>query len=276
MKRTLITLAFAVATNLFAANTPEPRENWLALLHDAQLASRTNSTLALTLCDRAVTLAPSNAAPLAFRATLLEARREYDKALRDASEAIRLAPKSVEAWQLRGSLNFKAGKFEDSVRDFDRVLELAPKQAPYHWQRGISLYYAGDFVKGRKQFELHQTVNPDDVENAVWHFLCAARSEGIEAARKKLLTPGPDARVPMKEVLALFAGRGSADEVIAAASAAHSGDAEFYAHLYLGLYYDALNDKTRARDQITKAVMIAPNHYMGDVARVHATVLKLR
>jgi lipoprotein NlpI len=273
VKRAFITLLFAFLMNVFAADTPAPLLDWRILLHDAQIVGRTNSAMALTLCDRAMTLAPSNPAPYAVRANLLEARGEFDKALRDASEAVRLAPKSVEAWQLRGAIHFKTGKFKESVRDFDRVIELAPKQAPYHWQRGISLYYAGDYVAGRKQFELHESVNPNDVENAVWHFLCVARSDGVAAARKKLLKPGPDARVPMKEVLALFAGAATANDVLAVAN---SGDALFYAHLYLGLYYDALNDKIRARDHITKAVAIAPNHYMGDVARVHATVLKSR
>jgi lipoprotein NlpI len=276
MKRAFAIVLIAFTSSLLAAETSAPREDWLSLLHEAQDAARTNSSKALTLCERAIAAAPTNGAPYAVRATIFEAQRDYDKALRDASEAIRLAPKSVEGWQLRGVVNFKSGKFKESVSDFDRVLALAPKQAPYHWQRGISLYYAGDFVGGRKQFELHESVNPNDVENAVWHFLCVARSEGAEAARKKLLKPGPDARVPMKEVLALFAGSGTAEQVIGAASIASSSDALFYAHLYLGLYYDALKDTTRTRQHITKAVTLAPDHYMGDVARIHAAVLKAR
>ena len=47
----------------------------------------------------------------------------------------------------------------------------------------ISDYYVGKFADGRRQFESHKTVNPNDVENAAWHFLCVARLDGIEKAQ---------------------------------------------------------------------------------------------
>jgi len=44
----------------------------------------------------------------------------------------------------------------------------------------------------------------------------------------------------------------------------------FYAHLYLGLYSEAVGDETQAREHITKAVHeYAGADYMSDVARVH-------
>ena len=47
---------------------------------------------------------------------------------------------------------------------------LRPDQEPAHWKRGISYYYAGRFDEGRKQFEGYQTVDDNDVENAVWRY----------------------------------------------------------------------------------------------------------
>ena len=70
----------------------------------------------------------------------------------------------------------KSGKFKEAIADFDKFLELRPKLAPDHWRRGIALYYAGKFDEGRKQFDLHRTVNPEDVENSAWHYLCNARA----------------------------------------------------------------------------------------------------
>src|SRR5205085_8743876 len=99
-------------------------------------------------------------------------------------------------------------------------LSLEPQQKPYHWQRGISLYYAGRFDDGKKQFELHQTVNTQDVENAVWHFLCTVRLEGLESAKKQLIPIEKDARVPMAQVHQLFAGKARPQDVLAAAQAA--------------------------------------------------------
>ena len=150
-----------------------------------------------------------------------------------------------------------------------------PTQAPYHWQRGISYYYAGRFEDGRKQFELHQTVNSNDVENAVWHFLCVARGSGVEKARAALIPIKGDARVPMMEVHALFAGKVKPEAVLQAAAAGRPPPSQlnrqlFYAHLYLGLYFEVIGNDEQAREHIAKAAgTYRTEDYMGDVARVH-------
>jgi lipoprotein NlpI len=208
-----------------------------------------------------------------WRAQLLERARRFDEGIRDLTAALKLVPVAPVTLQRRGELNFKAGHFNESVADFDRVIELAPNQGPHHWQRGISLYYAKRFEDGRKQFEQHQTVNPNDVENAAWHFLCAAREKGVTNARAIMLKAGRDGRVPMKEIEDLYRGAGSAELVLGAAQRAmkENGDANalFYAHLYLGLYFDVLGEVTKSREHIAKSNQLATDHYMGDVARVH-------
>jgi lipoprotein NlpI len=164
----------------------------------------------------------------------------------------------------------------ESARTFDQLVVAVPGAEPELWQRGLALYYAERFEDGRKQFELHRTVNPNDVENPAWHFLCVARLEGIEAARGKLLPVGNDSRVPMKEILALYAGKVEPEAVLAAAE---RGEGEAlrnqlcYAHLYLGLYTEATGDAKKAREHITKAAgPFRMDHYMGRVAVMHATL----
>lgn len=162
----------------------------------------------------------------------------------------------------------------ESARAFDRLVELDPTSEPELWQRGLALYYADRFDDGRRQFEVHRTVNPADVENPAWHFACVARAEGVEAARKKMLPVGPDRRVPMKEIIAYYRGDGSADAVLAAAeegSEASRRNQLCYAHLYLGLYAEAAGDPEAARTHIELAAgRYAMDHYMGRVAVVHA------
>jgi lipoprotein NlpI len=269
MRRILLNLfAFALAANAFCANGLD------VLLREINSAWQTNSLVALCLCDKAVAEFPTNTQALTVRARVLDGLRRYDDAIRDFSSALKLETNSAPLWQGRGEMNFKTGHFRESVTDFDRVIELSPAQAPHHWQRGISLYYAERFSDGRKQFEWHQTVNPNDVENAAWHFLCAARERGITNARATMIEVGPDARVPMKQIYALYRGTGSVEEVLSAAAQsignARQRDALFYAHLYLGLYFDALGDSKKAREHIGKAASdFGAAHYMGDVARVH-------
>jgi lipoprotein NlpI len=175
----------------------------------------------------------------------------------------------------RAIAHFQAGRVTESASEFDSVVKLAPDYAPQLWQRGIALYYAGRYRDCRAQFESHRTVNPDDVENAAWHFLCVARAESVESARKALLPVGPDTRVPMREVYEMFKGTVGPEKVLAAAGSSPS--AEFYAHLYVGLYFEAIGRKVDALSHITTAAAdryASAGGYMNRVARVHLGILR--
>ena len=177
----------------------------------------------------------------------------------------------------RAVADFAEGRVQASARGFDRVASLLPDYAPQLWQRGIVLYYVGRYNDCREQFELHRTVNPNDVENAAWHFLCVAREEGAEHAREALLPVGPDVRVPMSEIYGMFSGFHSPDDVLAAAGG--QLEAQFYANLYVGLYFDALGRTELAREHIAAAAAdhyTAGNEYMYTVARVHLKQLRQR
>ena len=219
---------------------------------------------------------------LNLRAQMNSILGNYAAAVDDLTAAIELQPESGFLFRERALAQFKLGHFKESAADFDRVNVLIPKIAAENWQRGIALYYAGRFADGRQQFELHKTVNPNDVENAVWHFLCTTREQSIEAARKAVIPISGDTRVPMKEIHALFAGTAKPEDVLAAAKAGSPSPAElryqtFYAHLYLGLYFEALGDAARTREEIFAAVPLAdPADFMGTVAKVHALRLKDR
>lgn len=179
--------------------------------------------------------------------------------------------------QQRGVEYFEKGEFEKAIQEFDKVIELNPRMEARHWQRGIAYYYAGEYRKGVNQFELHQTVNSQDVENAVWHFICKAKVNGIDSARESLIPIQSDPRVPMKQIWNLFAGQGSVEDVLEAASepGPHQRQRLCYAHLYLGLYYEAFGKREQAGKHIKLAATeYSMDNYMGMVARVHWNLLQ--
>jgi len=162
---------------------------------------------------------------------------------------------------------------DESAAGFDELVALLPDFAPSLWQRGIVLYYAGRYDDCREQFESHRTVNPNDVENAAWHFLCVARAESPGEARSALLPVGPDPRVPMGEVYEMLSGSKTAEDVMAATAGRLS--AEFFAHLYLGLYAEALGDYEEAIEHIRAAAVdnyARVGGFMHTVARVHLSL----
>jgi len=178
---------------------------------------------------------------------------------------------SRQAIMNRAVAAFEKGHFVESATAFDELAKTVPEQAPQLWQRGIALYYAGRYDDCRRQFESHRTVNPDDVENAVWHFLCVARGESPAKAIAALLPVGPDARMPMREVYQMFRGTLRPEQVLSAAGTQPA--ALFYAHLYVGLYFEAQGMTARALEHINIAAadrFEREGGYMHMVARVHA------
>ena len=176
---------------------------------------------------------------------------------------------------------FMNGQMKQAIAAYDRAIELDPSLAPRFWQRGLALYFADEFEKGKKQFETHQTVNRQDVENSVWHLLCHAKIAGVDEARKQMIPISGDQRVPMPEVLELFAGTGSIDQVLKAATESATDERMrnaymYYAHIYIGLYQEMLGEPEKAAESMKKAVEINPiskAQLMGSVADVF---LKLR
>jgi lipoprotein NlpI len=235
---------------------------------------------ALELAGRAMTADPKSAQAPYLRARMRDALGRYADAVSDFGRCVEIDPKFAEAYDQRGSSEFKLGKFAEAVADFDRFLALRPAEKPGHWRRGIALYYVGRFADARDQFKGYESVDTNDVENAVWHFLCSAKLEGVTKAQKAMLKIGKDRRVPMTEVYELYRGKLKPADVLAAAEAGAATASErkdrlFYAHLYLGLYYDALGDAKSALEHMNLAAgKYRSQHYMGDVARVHAEVLR--
>jgi lipoprotein NlpI len=202
-----------------------------------------------------------------------------DEALRLVDQAVAAAPSQSTVYLVRGMVYFRLGQIDRSLQDFDRSIELAPLTKAECWQRGISLYYLGQFQQGREQFEVHRTVNPNDVENAFWHFLCVAKQSGVAAARDALLPCGHDSRAPLMEVLQMIRGQLEPPAVIAAAEAAHGGPttkalSRFYGHLYVGLYHDALGQTEPAKEHLRQCLDQQVGGYMRDVAIVHRRLLE--
>src|SRR6266536_960616 len=277
--------ALGIAFGLLAMVMPPARgaadEGGDELLNRAGVSfAKGNREDAIELATKAIETEPKNAKAYYVRGRFHAEVRQPQKAVKDLSQALVLDPAAGLAFYHRGEENFKLGRIKESAADFDKFVELSPDQAPKLWQRGISLYYAGRYEDGQRQFELHQTINSNDVENAVWHFLCVARRSGIDKARAALLKIENDPRVPMMQIYALYAGKGSAEEVMKAATASKSSPNElnerlFYAHLYLGLYFDVAANEKMAREHIVQAAeLFKADNYMGDVARIHAALMR--
>lgn len=172
-----------------------------------------------------------------------------------------------------GDALLRSGRCDEAAETFERAIKQSPESEPYLWQYGIALFFVGRYDDARSLFEKHRVVNPHDVENAAWHFLCVAKASDLAKARKILLPAPGDSRPPMEEILQRLKG-GNSDAITAAVektqnTPAHTS-AEFYGNLYIGLIADAEGNPGLAREHLRKAADADLTHYMADVARVYA------
>ena len=194
------------------------------------------------------------------------------------SHAIKASPDEATLYYHRGSEHFRINKIAESLADFDRYVKLQPRMESQQWKRGITAYYAAEYQKGSDQFKLYQTYHGNDVENAVWKAMCDAKLHGFDKASKKILPIRNDRRPPMMEIYSMFKGEMKPDEVLTVAQefaeASKDHSPLFYAHQYVGLFYEANKKPDRAETHMAKAVKLKIDHYMWDVARVHLERLK--
>ena len=205
-------------------------------------------------------------------------RGDTKTALESANALIAKDADQPGSMLLAADVFLRCGQAEQAIKWFDRYLETSPTSLPRLWQRGIALYFAGKYEEGANQFEVHRKVNPNDVENAAWHFLCVAKARSMETARRLVLPAPDDPRIPMEEVLTMLRS-GDTKSVKArmesvAKNPAASQQADFYGNFYLGLYADAEGDLDQALQLLSQSADGAPHHYMGDVARVYVQFLK--
>ena len=207
------------------------------------------------------------------------AKRQFEQANATLAKALELKDIATLHY-LRGRVRFRLGEFDASVKSFDAYVKAMPKAESRQWERGISMYYAKQYKRGAEQFELYQTYHDQDVENSVWRFLCMVPETGVKKARAVMLPIENDRRIPMMKVFEMYRGTATPEEVL---QDARRGEPDkqtlagrlFYAHLYLGLYYEVLKKPELARKYIKLAAdesLIAYpgiNTYMWDVARVH-------
>ncbi|MBX3420653.1 MAG: hypothetical protein KF752_03760 [Pirellulaceae bacterium] len=200
--------------------------------------------------------------------------QDYQQAVALAKHAAGQMPDDARVQQRAAELIYCAGQPHASLPLFDRANQLDPQRAAHNWQRGIALATCGEFERGAEQFQSHHQVNPDDVENSAWYFLCLAKAHDVATAQLKLIPSRGDRRPPMMSILKMLQQEIGPQAVLAVANeqVAESPQREaalFYAELYIGLYYDALGQTDRAAEFLRRSQRRDISGYMKDTARVY-------
>lgn len=193
-------------------------------------------------------------------------RQKLEQALEKLNGVITDAPSRYH--HERAGVLFRLDRFEDALKDYDMAARFGrPHGDDSCWERGLALYYAGDFRGGKEQFYRYHRVGPLDIENGLWRFLCLAEEEGIEKAREAILDYPQKVRKPFPALLDLYLERGSAEAVVEQAKQGTSSARQlttnlFYAHYYIGKYYEIIGDEERALTHVREALKHGISHFM--------------
>ena len=274
-----------------------PKVEQEELFHQAiEALEANNRTAMIQLMDRAVAADVTNHFAYIKRAQLCDLIGKNDQAARDYTTALGYVGHDAayaDVFQMRGCANFKLGDLQGAVSDWVNFIGIKPDKEASHWQICVAHALLGSYEEARKKFEWHWTVNAEDMEVAFWHYLCVARIEGVESARKNLINVTGEERVPMMEIYQLYKGQASeADVWLAVEEGDPKNDErkqrEFFANYYLGMYKQAAGKLEFADELIGKALEIAKDNkdYIGDspggqlragdIARVHSQQLQLQ
>lgn len=223
---------------------------------------------------------PDSATSAWRSATVAAEQGDFHTAVVKADEAMAADLTHPMLFYHRGRWNFRIGAIDNSLRDFDRFVKEVPERANAQWERGITCYYTGDFRAGSKQFEDYQKYHNNDVENAVWRYLCQMKFDGKQKARAAILPIQNDTRIPMMEIYKLFRGESTPAQVMDIVEIADGGEQSerqqrFHAHLYLALYFDSEGKSSKALEHAKAAVRQYENGgYMWAVAVQHVRHLR--
>ena len=209
-----------------------------------------------------------------------------EAAVLEATRAVEANPTAKRPYYQRAVAKFRAGDFAGSVADFDEYLRREPEAADALWERGISCYYAEKYTDGAVQFGHYVRHDTADVENSVWHYLCRAKASDRATARAEIIPVAHDRRIPLDQVLQLFAGKATPTDIEVAITDGAPTDDElarrtFYGELYLGLWEVDQEHFPLALTHFERASKVDPttpsvSGYMHDVARLHTNLLRIK
>ena len=177
------------------------------------------------------------------------------------------------------------GSFEKAMWAFDSALYLTPgHKDPQLWQRGLACFYSGRCDEGTKQFEADMTENGSDIEEVIWHFLCRCKMSEFRKSQAEgflpLCTPNsnPAPPAPMPQVLQLYQGTATVEDVFKAAKnpdgspakSYNDTNAVAYANFYVGLYYEMQGDILKAAKYLKAAADLNNPDYIGKLMATHS------
>lgn len=215
-------------TDLKTAIEIEPKNP--KLLHALCLCLSVNQVgEAMEQANKAVELAPNDAASFFVRAVIHSFKGEYQKSHDDATKAIELNPEFLECYIVRGVASEKLGKVEEALKDFTTSLRKDYNYSLAFKHRAETLRKSGDLQGAHSNAQEAVRLNPKSYSSL------------LELA--KSITSEPEEKLSVLER--------------AIALTPQASDA----YTLRGIEYTTRFEFSKAKADLEKATSISPNEY---------------
>jgi TolB-like protein/Tfp pilus assembly protein PilF len=190
------------------ARSLDPRsEVALALLGLVQIFHDWDWVAGAAELDRALALAPGNAAILAFHSYGTCVFGQWDTTIRDLNAAVALDPLFPGAYGLLGLNHLGAGRWSEAESAFKRALGIAPTSALLHHYLAKALLYKGEKQAALREIDLEQSEWEKLIGRAAINHALGRKAES-EAALDRFMKNYPDRAYGVAQI---HASRGESD-----------------------------------------------------------------
>lgn len=158
----LICLTLSLPSSSFASGSPPPRS-------EPPSSSMPTSTLPPAKPDSAAMVAEAHARAKQLyqkaydrtdgakadleKGKAKDAKKKFEKSLKEFDEATRLWPEFYEAWNMVGYTSRKTGDLKRAFAAYDRTLTLSPDYEEAHEYLGEAYLMSGDLKRAKEQLE---------------------------------------------------------------------------------------------------------------------------
>src|SRR4051812_19705906 len=108
---------------------------------------------ALVAFDQAATTEPNRADIHLARCRTLAALRNFDQALTACDRALELQPSNSEALRDRGHYKLNMGRIDDAERDLEHAEAINASDRNIFYHLGLAHYFKGEFSESAQQFQ---------------------------------------------------------------------------------------------------------------------------
>ena len=116
---------------------------------------------ALLDASRAIDVNGSAALGFTIRCSIQLQTKAYEKALADCNKSIEIGPANAASYALRGNAHLLLKSFDLAIADFDKAIAMGATHSQALFSRGLAYFYAKNFSKAAEDFRKVLETEPE-------------------------------------------------------------------------------------------------------------------